>query len=109
MTPLDRRVGTLEGRLLAPGSFATRLQAARLRWRDGPQGADRDRKRFIAAREARVAAGERLTELETRVLHARQRIVEARAGPFDAASTVWKTRNSPARCLRSSTAPRSVG
>jgi len=78
MRPLERRVGALEGRLPAPGSFAARLQAARLRWRDDPQGADRDQKRFIAACEARIAAGERLTELETRLLRAHQRISDAR-------------------------------
>ena len=77
MTRLVCRVATLERQLSAPGSFAARVQAARPRPRDDPQGADCRRKWFIAACEARVAASETLTELETRLLLARQRINEA--------------------------------
>jgi hypothetical protein len=81
MATLERRVGALERRLPAPSSFVAQLQAARLRWRDDPEGAARDQRQrvgaFIAACEARIAAGERLTEQENRRLRARQRVSEA--------------------------------
>jgi len=81
MRHLSKRLMALERRVPAPKGFVAQLQAARLRWRDDPEGAARDQRQrvgaFIAACEARIAAGERLTELETRLLRARRRANEA--------------------------------
>jgi hypothetical protein len=55
----------------------------RARRRDDPEAAARAHRQrvgaLIAACEARIAAGERLTEQETKLLRAHQRVSEARA------------------------------
>jgi hypothetical protein len=74
-TNFDRRLERLEAAVGTAGNvdFAELLAAARVQWRNDPEGMRQWQRAWVADVEARLAAGEVLSEMTMELLEAHRR------------------------------------